>query len=157
MWKEYRRSRHRTSQHGVFVEVVQVGQLGGWSFQDLIVCLTTSLTFLALATAITDTFAMFILKRSDYYFPLLVDETPAFSHLPHLEDLSDDALQEELRTRNLPFGGDRSAKILRLLRDGWDENARRNQSIPTDQNSSSAPLLEPLMGGAGSFNTVTPL
>jgi hypothetical protein len=53
--------------HGVKIDLVQSGVLGSFSFSQLLVSLTTSLTLLAVSTVIVDYAALYLLPDKDRY------------------------------------------------------------------------------------------
>ncbi|KAH8069010.1 ATP P2X receptor [Aureococcus anophagefferens] len=69
IYAEYRERRHLLNQHGIYVEAVQGGELRGrgFSFNNLLIQLTTSLTLFATATVLTDFLAIYVLPDRNHY------------------------------------------------------------------------------------------
>jgi hypothetical protein len=63
----YRENRTLLNKHGVKLDLVQSGYLGKFSFSQLLVSLTTSLTLLAMATLVTDYVALYLLPDKEKY------------------------------------------------------------------------------------------
>mmetsp|Transcript_24577 Transcript_24577/g.48852 ORF Transcript_24577/g.48852 Transcript_24577/m.48852 type:complete len:454 (-) Transcript_24577:33-1394(-) len=63
----YREKRTLLNKHGIKIDLVQSGDLGAFSFPQLLVSLTTSLTLLAMATVVTDYVALYLLPDKEIY------------------------------------------------------------------------------------------
>ncbi|GMH69316.1 hypothetical protein TrRE_jg6064, partial [Triparma retinervis] len=66
-YPNYRANRTLLNKHGIKIDLVQAGDLGAFSFSELLVSLTTSLTLLAMATVITDYIALYLLPDKELY------------------------------------------------------------------------------------------
>ena len=66
-YPNYRENRTLLNKHGIKIDLVQAGDLGAFSFSELLVSLTTSLTLLAMATVITDYIALYLLPDKELY------------------------------------------------------------------------------------------
>ncbi|KAH8098095.1 hypothetical protein JL720_1022 [Aureococcus anophagefferens] len=85
IYAEYRERRHLLNQHGIYVEAVQGGELRGFSFNNLLIQLTTSLTLFATATVLTDFLAIYVLPDRNHYNDYSAMRTP--SSLPEVGGL----------------------------------------------------------------------
>lgn len=111
--------RVKKDMHGVLFEVRPGGSLAVFDFTQLLLQLTTSLTLLAMATVGVNILAQNVLRLRHYYSEAMHDDTSHFRNLSFLERQPDALIEEELRSRNLPEGGTKYRKIMRLLEYGW--------------------------------------
>ena len=75
----YRSTRTLNNMHGTFIEAVQGGSLYTWSFNNLLIQLTTSLTLFAVATVITDFVAIYLMPDHETYEKYKYEVTEDFS------------------------------------------------------------------------------
>jgi len=80
-YPNYRQNRTLLNKHGIKIDLVQAGDLGAFSFAELLVSLTTSLTLLAMATVITDYIALYVLPDKELYDGAKYEWTEDFSDL----------------------------------------------------------------------------
>ena len=80
-YPNYRENRTLLNKHGIKIDLVQAGDLGAFSFSELLVSLTTSLTLLAMATVITDYIALYVLPDKQLYDGAKYEWTEDFSDL----------------------------------------------------------------------------
>ena len=107
----YRTDRTLLNQHGIFIEAVQGGSLKGFSFNNLLIQLTTSLTLFATATVLTDFLAMYVLPDHAAYETFKYESTPDFG------DLRDERERALLEAPPPPAGAE-DASSARLSGDG---------------------------------------
>ncbi|GMH81889.1 hypothetical protein TrVE_jg5396 [Triparma verrucosa] len=77
----YREKRTLLNKHGIKIDLVQSGDLGAFSFAQLLISLTTSLTLLAMATVITDYIALYFLPDKEKYDEAKYEWTEDFSDM----------------------------------------------------------------------------
>eukprot|EP00746_Dinoflagellata_sp_MGD_P087352 gnl/MRDRNA2_/MRDRNA2_346561_c0_seq1.p1 gnl/MRDRNA2_/MRDRNA2_346561_c0~~gnl/MRDRNA2_/MRDRNA2_346561_c0_seq1.p1 ORF type:complete len:191 (-),score=31.77 gnl/MRDRNA2_/MRDRNA2_346561_c0_seq1:312-857(-) len=114
--------REVKSRRGILMEVIPTGRIAEHSSMTLLVNLTASLTLLATATLITNALAVYILKHKKYYSAAIYQKTCDFSDVHALEEMEEENLEQILIARGLPPHGDRTQRILKLLKDGWTSN-----------------------------------
>lgn len=119
----YRQSRTLLNKHGIFIEAAQGGVLHGFSFNNLLVQLTTSLTLFAVATLLTDFAALYLLPDAKVYSDYKFEETPDFS----------DIRQEQEQMRR------------RLLRGEEGEEQKDHQYLEVETNEQENPLVAALV------------
>lgn len=114
-YSDYRSLRTLNNIHGVFIEAIQGGSLYTWSFNNLLIQLTTSLTLFAVATVVTDFVALYIMPEHGVYEKYIYEETKehfARDGMRHTEHGSDNARAiEELQTQT---GSERSNSMSTL-------------------------------------------
>ena len=131
IYAEYRERRHLLNQHGIYVEAVQGGELRGFSFNNLLIQLTTSLTLFATATVLTDFLAIYVLPDRNHYNDYKYEVTPDFSDMRHeLEERERGLLAGQIQASDLyrpPDDPDAAPDPARRSADGaitdWHEEA----------------------------------
>ena len=83
------------NKHGIKIDLVQSGDLGAFSFAQLLISLTTSLTLLAMATVITDYIALYFLPDKEKYDEAKYEWTEDFS------DMREASRDRKRRTKGL--------------------------------------------------------
>jgi len=101
---DYRQNRTLLNKHGVKIDLLQGGDLGAFSFQQLLLSLTTSLTLLAVATVVTDYVALYLLPDKERYDEAKYEWTEDFS------DMRDQDKDEMRRKRKERRSGSRDTK-----------------------------------------------
>ena len=82
VWTEHPTRRTLVSKHGIYMEVLQGGQLAGFSFTSMLLRLTTSMALLAVATSIVDVLACFVLDKSALYASLIYEDADVAAAAP---------------------------------------------------------------------------
>merc|ERR1712187_1104123 len=92
VWDRYPEHRIKRDIHGILFSVKGAGQLAAFSFQQLLVTLTTSLALLAISATIVRYLALYVLKQRPYYQEYLYEVSADLSDVRDLESLSDSNL-----------------------------------------------------------------
>jgi len=125
---------------GIFLTVTRGGFLAQFSFQHLLVTLTTGLALLAVATYIVTWVARFLLRWGNYYTELIYDTSGSFLHMEDIDKLSDADIDKALAGRNLEITGSREERVMRLMRSGWTLQAHSEGELsPLVQMDKAAP------------------
>lgn len=149
--------RVQLDQHGILVEVLAGGTLATFSFSNLLVQLTTSLTLLAMATVGVNYLAMYALKYRHYYSEAIIETTEDFQFLGELEHVSEEEIVQELTKRNLPTAGTKYKQILRLLEHGWKpEGATSTHLAEVAEHIASVQAQQSQRGGSFHSGQGTP-
>jgi hypothetical protein len=116
IWTNYPVKRTVIERRGVHFTPKQIGLLGGFSFEALMVAITTSLTFLVVANISSKTLAEYCLLNSKYYKRLINEYSPDFSDLKErkLDRHTLTQLQRECAENHLDVSGDKWELILKL-------------------------------------------
>lgn len=109
---DYRTTRTLLNQHGIFVEALQGGSLKGFSFNNLLIQLTTSLTLFATATVLTDFLALYVFPDRVAYDRYKYEATEDFGDLRERRALDRALLDAD------PPAPDEAASSARLSGDG---------------------------------------
>ena len=104
VYETYRTSRHLLNQHGIYVEAVQGGELRGFSFNALLIQLTTSLTLFATAKVLTDFLAVYLLPDRRHYAGYMYEQTPDFGDLRHAQEERERRLLGNIQASALHLG-----------------------------------------------------
>ncbi|KAJ8599890.1 hypothetical protein CTAYLR_002801 [Chrysophaeum taylorii] len=102
VYAPYRSARTLLNKHGIFIEAAQGGTLRGFSFNNLLLQLTTSLTLFAIATLVTDFAAIYILPDAKMYADYKYETTPDFSDLRR-QDVDSSSLITASQQGGLPL------------------------------------------------------
>jgi len=157
VWDVYPTNRTTISKHGVYVDVIPSGTLAKFSFNNLLIQLTTSLTLLAISGTIVSALAKYVLRHRMYYRHAMYDKTPDFSDLSELDVKSWDELCQIARERGLPANKEeaddqRVVLMYNILKDGWLPDATRHSSgtsFMTSSGNKRAMLRMPLLSSSG--------
>jgi len=98
----YRENRTLLNKHGIKIDLVQSGDLAMFSFSNLLVSLTTSLTLLAVASVMTDYIALYILPDRERYNDAKFELTEDFSDIRDEDEHDKDKVGAEKKL----LGGD---------------------------------------------------
>lgn len=136
--------------NGILFSVIPGGRLAVFSFQHLLVTLTTALALVAVATFIVNFVARFLLRWGDYYSLMIYDTSGDFGHLSEVYELSDSDLKKALEERRLSSVGERNELVMRLLQGGWsqDKDDERSPLVKMDLSA-----REPARRGSSSSST----
>jgi len=113
---DYRANRTLLNKHGVKIDLVQGGNLAKFSFSQLLVSLTTSLTLLAVATVITDIVALYFLPDKDRYENAKYELTEDFSDL---RDAEEEAAKNKGKTVGPPSSSSMASRGTGSNNDGY--------------------------------------
>ena len=120
-WTKYPARRLLFEMNGVLIFAQPSGVLAQFSFSVLIVTLTTSLAFLAVAQTIVKLCAQYVLRQRHYYAAQMYERSVDFSGLEEdmaeLGKLSVAELRELCRERHLVSEGKRELLTLRIMED----------------------------------------
>lgn len=123
IWKSFPTSRFQIIKYGILFSVSPSGLVGKFSYQQLLVTLTTGMALLAVCSIIIKHLSTKFLARHQYYSHYLIESSVSFGDIEHLETLSDEELHALLVSHDLKTKGDKKEKILRLLQDGFSLEA----------------------------------
>ena len=120
-WAPYPQRRLLTNMNGILIYAQPSGVLARFSYTVLIVTLTTSLAFLAVAQTIVKFCAERVLRQRHYYTAQMYERSVDFSGLDEeqkeLEKLSTTSLRDECRSRGLVSEGSKPLLTLRIVED----------------------------------------
>jgi len=118
-YMSYPAVRATLNRHGVEVFVVQGGLVAKSSFAALTITLTTSLTFLALASLIVKVLAERFLEDKALYSAQMYEKSPDYvsvsQHREELSAMSDEQLRRHCRKLGQSWHGDRPRLVLAAL------------------------------------------
>jgi len=100
---------------GIFIHITGAGTLSVFSFQRLLVTLTTAVALMTAATVCVNWVARFLLRWGSYYSLLIYDTSGDFGRLHEISNMTDGELTERLVSAGQPTGGSREERILLLL------------------------------------------
>jgi hypothetical protein len=107
-----RTSLHR---HGILVQANVDGKIGSFFFNNLIVQLAASAAMLSVAVVVVDILATNFLKYRQYYSHHMFEDTPDFSDVEQLSQLTTEELRHQCREQGLPTAGEHHVLVVRLL------------------------------------------
>jgi hypothetical protein len=116
VWTNYPVKRTRIERRGVHFTPKQIGLLGAFHFEALMIAITMSLTFLVVANYSSKVLAEYALLNSKYYRRLINEYSPDFSSLKEraLDRHTVTQLQRECAENRLDVSGDKWELILKL-------------------------------------------
>jgi len=98
----YRENRTLLNKHGIKIDLVQTGFLSSFSFSNLLVSLTTSLTLLAVASVITDYIALFLMPDRLQYNEAKYELTEDFSDIREAKEKGNGGQDVSMKDPFLP-------------------------------------------------------
>ena len=135
VWTNFPVKRTVIERRGVHITPQQVGLLGAFNFESLVIAITTSLTFLVVANTVSKWMAEYALANSKYYRRLINEYSPDFSDLRDrgLERNTLAQLQRECAVNHLDVSGDKYELILKLNSHYEKSTEAREKEVSTQQ------------------------
>jgi len=136
-WANYPSERLLSQLNGVLITAVQTGRLAKFDFATLMLTVTTSITFLTVASMLVKYIAQYLCTNKKFYKEMMIEESVDMSRLVKAQDLHEKSrsdLSHMCAERHLPASGNKEELILRLLEDREDDVAATPRSLlpPTE-------------------------
>lgn len=126
--------------HGISLNVVAGGQIADrFDFMTALIQLSASASLLAIATIVMNVLITYLVQMRTYYNDLMFEVGPDFDDVTELDAWEDAEVERELVRMDLPRGGTRARKILRILQERADRVEDSQRALAASARASNQP------------------